>query len=722
MKKFNLSILLVMLMSMVGAKAFAHDIEVENADGVTFYYRYINDDAELAITYRGDEYYSYAGEYAGNVVIPESVTYNGKTYKVTSIDDYTFTNCGGLTSVVISDNITYIGKYAFWTCRGMTSVTMGSSVTTIGYNAFDECSSLTSITIPEPVTSIGGKLFDRCMALDTLVFNAINCTHCGSSSSRSFPSTISSLTIGNSVTRIPDYFLGNGSKIIDLTIPESVTSIGVSAFCDNPALTVVTIPNGVTTIGAWAFGGCALTSIEIPSSVTQLGDNAFGSTLEKVIVKDIAAWCNISFRSAKANPLYYAHHLYSDEKTEIADLIIPDSVTEISSYAFNGCSNLKSVTIPKSLTWIKSEAFYDCIGLEKVIVKDIAAWCGINFQFSYSGFLGENPLIYAKHIYSDEKTEIKDLVIPNTVTSIGEYAFIGCSGLESVTIGNSVTKIGQDAFNGCSGLESVTIGNSVTQIGGNAFFGCSGLEKLIIEDGETVLDLGYNSRYRQTWLFYDCPIKTLYLGRNLWYSQGMYGNSPFYCIETIKDVTIGNSVTKIGEGAFAGCSGLESVTIGNSVTEIGEGAFGSCSGLESIEMPNSVTSIGKNVFSYCTGLKSVTIGNSVKLIPSYAFLFCKGLTKLYSLSTIPPSIYRDAFHETSMSAITAYVPQQALEAYQNADGWKYFNLIGFNSTRIESVKSNAINGNNVYYELNGNRFNAPKKGLNIINGKKVIIK
>jgi len=173
-------------------------------------------------------------------------------------------------------------------------------------------------------------------------------------------------------------------------------------------LTSVTIPNSVTSIRSSAFRGCSgLTSVTIPNSVTSIGD-----------------------------------------------------------FAFENCSGLTSVTIGNSVTSIGEYAFEYCSGLKKVIVKDIAAWCGIKF-----GGYNSNPLTYAKHLYSDEDTEITNLIIPNSVTSIGEYAFNGCSGLTSVTIPNSVTSIGKEAFYKCSGLTSVTIGSGVTSIGNRAFDG-----------------------------------------------------------------------------------------------------------------------------------------------------------------------------------------------------------------------------------------------------------
>ena len=229
-----------------------------------------------------------------------------------------------------------------------------------------------------------------------------------------------------------------------------VTSIGEKAFYECSDLTSVTIGNSVTCIGESAFSRCRrLTSVIIPNSVTSIGEDAFVScnNLKKVIIKDIAAWCNIKFGNSYSNPLLYAEHLYSDENTEITDLVIPNSVTSIGISAFSGCSGLTSVTIPNSVTSIGGNAFSWCSGLTSV-------------------------------------------TIPNNVTSIGDYAFSRCSGLTSVTIPNSVTSIGENAFEDCSGLTSVNIPNSVTSIGYSAFMG-SGLTSVTIPN--SVTSIGYRA-------------------------------------------------------------------------------------------------------------------------------------------------------------------------------------------------------------------------------------
>ena len=178
-KQLKLTFLLAVLMSMVGAKAFAHDIEVKNADGVTIYYTYINNNTELAVSYRGSSSSSY-DEYSGVVNIPESVIYGGKTYPVTSIGSYAFSVCSGLTSVTIPNSVTSIGERAFRNCTGLTSVTISNSVKSIGESAFYGCSALTSVTIPNSVTSIGSYAFSGCTGL-------------------------TSVTIPNSVTSIESY-------------------------------------------------------------------------------------------------------------------------------------------------------------------------------------------------------------------------------------------------------------------------------------------------------------------------------------------------------------------------------------------------------------------------------------------------------------------------------------------------------------------------------------
>ena len=254
-----------------------------------------------------------------------------------------------------------------------------------------------------------------------------------------------------SVTSIGDEAFYECSGLTSVTIPNSVTSIGESAFYNCDALTSVTIPNSVTRIGDEAFAYCyGLTSVTIPNSVTRIEDYAFCGCTRLISV-------NIpnSVTSIGSYAFAYCYGLTS--------VTIPNSVTSIGYHAFYKCSGLTSVTIGNSVKSIGRNAFEGCSGLKSVHILDIAAWCNIEF--------GDNPLYYAHHLYLNGE-EVKDLVIPNSVTSIREGAFSNCSALTSVTIPNSVTSIRVVAFSGCSDLTSVTIGSGVEEIGYSAFANC----------------------------------------------------------------------------------------------------------------------------------------------------------------------------------------------------------------------------------------------------------
>ena len=162
-------LLLTLFLSMTGTKAFAHDIAVANDDGVTIYYVWTDDNkTELAVSYRGSSYNSYSNEYTGNVIIPESVIFQGTTYPVTSIGSHAFQDCSGLMNITIPNSVTYINGYAFADCLGLTNITIGNSVTTIGQAAFAGCSNLASLTIPNAVSIIGGSAFYGCSGLTSV--------------------------------------------------------------------------------------------------------------------------------------------------------------------------------------------------------------------------------------------------------------------------------------------------------------------------------------------------------------------------------------------------------------------------------------------------------------------------------------------------------------------------------------------------------------------------
>ena len=301
-------------------------------------------------------YVSYGGDYTGPVTIPERVTYDGTTYSVTSIGEFAFKDCTGLTSVTIPTSVTSIGEEAFRGCTGLTSVTIPNSVTEIGYSAFGgtpwynnqpdgvvyigkvayefkgEIASGTAINIKEGTVSISGYAFYGCTGL-------------------------TSITIPNSVTSIGEFAFSGCTGLSSVTIPSSVTEIGWSAFRGCAGLTSVTIPNSVTEIGWSAFEGCtALTSVTFNATNCKSPGRTYEAWFQDCPLTSLVIGNDV-----KSIPSCLAYY-----QTRLTTVTIPNSVISIGWYAFVGCTGLTSVTIPNSVTSIGGSAFSGCTGLKKI--------------------------------------------------------------------------------------------------------------------------------------------------------------------------------------------------------------------------------------------------------------------------------------------------------------------------------------------------------------------
>jgi hypothetical protein len=587
--------------------------------------------------------------------------------RVKSIPESAFEYCRGMENVVIPDSVTNIGIWAFIGCRGLTNITIPESVIAISSAAFEGCSGLTSITIPSNVPSIRNSTFYQCNGLtNVMIPNSVTNIEafafygCSSLINISIPSSVTSIepyafygcsslvniSIPSNVTSIEAYaFYGCGS-LVNIFIPSSVTNIDAYAFTGCSSLTALVIPDGVTSIENYTFSGCSsMTSITIPNSVTNIGNGAFR------------------------------------DNTQLTNIIIPDSVVSVGAAAFSGCSSLTNITLSRYITVIGAQAFAHCSSLREITVDpENAAYSsrdGVLFNKDQTlllqcpaGMVGSyampSSIIDMNYSAFAGCASLTNITPSINITNI---LFYDCTGLRNIVIPDNVTCLGQMAFMECGELSNIFIPQSVTNIYGNAFLGCTNLTDITVDPLNPV----YASR---DGVLFDKSLQTLvsYPGGK----EGGYsvpddvtniGSSAFARVQGLTAVSISRGVINIGSGAFDGCGGLTAInvdasnpifasvdgvlfdkslktlltypsgrmghySIPDSVTNIPGRAFSGCAQLTSVTMPETVIGMGNGVFLDCTSLTNVILPGSITNIGYDAFRNCTALTRV----TIPKNV------------------------------------------------------------------------------------
>ena len=518
--------------------------------------------------------------------------------------------------VVIEDGVTSIGNYAFYKCTGLTNITIPNSVTSIGSYAFDSCSNLTSITIPDSVISIGNAAFSY--------------------------TGLKSITIPGSVTSIGSSVFWYCRSLTSITIPDSVTSIGKNAFC-GCGLTSITIPKSVTSIGYAAFYDCrSLTSITIPDSVTSIGDYAFYNctSLPSITLPD-------NVNSIGNSAFSYCRSLTS--------ITIPDSVTSIGIEVFQKCTSLKTISLSCKSTLKRSDfgeqadlVSYTLHTLKKTEAKTVTCTEDGNKEYWTCEHCGKYFLSDDANPATATAVELSETVIPalnhkNAITSYGASkptetapGYSGdlyCPDCDTVlekgytywNEGNLTWKLYEDGTLNISGTGAMKnyYDNKKSPVYNN-----SNVKKVVIEDGVTSIG---------NYAFTYCVSLTSITIPDSVTSIGYYAF--FYC-KSLTSITISDSVTSIGNYAFFYCRSLTSITIPDSVTSIGNDAFSNCRSLTSITIPDSVTSIGNDAFYGCSSLQTISLSCKSSLKKSN---FGKQANLVsYTLHTLKKTAAKDA--------------------------------------------------------------------------------
>lgn len=648
-----------------GWKNFIAIIEVDKAilsygeqftvDNFTYEVQDKNIPLQVSIA-RSDSYKSLTGP----LELPSTVKgTDGLEYTICDINHSAFRDCNGITSVVFPNTMESVG--GFENCTGLTSITIPEGVKQISGQAFMGCKSLANLTIPNSITTIYQQAFSGCLGLTTL-FIPENVRTIYDTSFSSCGFNYISIDANNKYydsrnncnaiikTSVLELILGSNNTII----PNDITAIGESAFSWCTELKTISIPEGVKTIGSTAFYNCeSLTSIHIPSTVTSIGGTSNG-------VYGAFEYCGSlsSITVASGNTVY-------DSRNNCNALMLTST-----NQLVRGCAN---TVIPEGTAKICYYAFSKCKDLQSV-----------NF--------------------------------PNSVIEIGFDAFQECENLRSVTIPNSVTTIGEQAFANCSKLSFLSIGAKVSKIGARAFVNCDNIMEVRSYIKEPFAINWYNDLWCDDNAILYVPVgtKALYETTKGWKEfKNIVEMNPY---DILDDNTVAAHFLQPDEEGKVEIP--ETVEIDGktyTVTEIAADAFKDNKELKEVTIPGTVTKIGDGAFAGCENLRNIYVYAQEPISLTAA--------KARIMMTRAAENVPSQFEGIDFEACTLYVPIGSEQKYREAEGWKLFTHIvgvadpsGITNVQIEQKANEAV------YNLSGQRLASPRRGLNIIGSKKVVVR
>ena len=508
--------------------------------------------------------------------------------RVPKVGAFAFSNCTGLHTVTMGANGSVIDNFAFMGCSSLKSVTLPTTMEAIGNGAFASCASLESMILPDQLTDMGEGILYDCSSLRALSISSI-----GSENGKG--SAIDALFTTAGTQRFP-------TAPLSLTLTNE-TAIPHRAFYKCEYLESLTVKGEVTSVGEYAFSGCKkLKEVHLPEGVALLGSHAF----EKC------------------------------EALEVLDM--GTGLEEICDYAFSGCRRLKALALPKGLKTIGNSAFLNCSSLQELTVPSTVTKMGINFlqgcsqltdltlpflgltegeSAGLSAFMSSSncsvrqlTVLRGTQVNADAFAHykyIREIKLPDTVETIGDNAFLGCTALETVNLSRRLASVGSYAFKDCSSLQSAMVPATVLSFGEGVFEGCVSLQSASLPSKLTTLPKN---------TFFGCrSLESIEIPQGVTVIE----DSAFQGCEKLKKITLPSGLTELKAYAFSGCSSLGQIVLPAGVTTLMEGVFADCTSLSSALLPITVKTVGREAFRGCASLRSVTLPDGVERIDNYAF-------------------------------------------------------------------------------------------------------